>query len=142
MERIPEFIGNNLLLVVLFISILSLLLWNLFGSALSGVKQIMPAEVTRLINRENAQLVDLRATSDYANNHILNSINIPESEMEKRAPELESYKKQPLILYCASGLISSRHARSLAQQGFEQVYSIKGGLPSWTSANLPLTKEV
>ena len=42
---------------------------------------------------------------------------------------------------CASGMESGRVARALAANGFEQVYSLKGGLPSWQNANLPLTKE-
>ncbi len=141
MERLPEFIGNHLFLVSLFVSLLMLLLWNLYGGVLSGVKQIIPAELTRLINRENAVLVDLRATTEFGNSHILNAVNIPDAEIQSRKNELDKHKKQAVIFYCASGSISARVARTLSAQGFEQVYCLKGGLPSWQNANLPLTKE-
>ncbi len=141
MERLPEFIGNHLFLVSLLVSLVILLLWNLYGGTLSGVKQIIPAELTRLVNRENAVLIDLRAASEFAANHILGAINIPESEMSTRKAELDKHKKDALVFYCGSGMISAKVARSLPAQGFEQVYCLKGGLPSWQNANLPLTKE-
>jgi rhodanese-related sulfurtransferase len=141
MERLPEFISNHLFLVSLFVSLLMLLIWNLYGGAMSGVKQVIPAELTRLINRENAVVVDVRLQEDYKNNHILHAINIPGKDFETDKGKLDKYKKQAVVVYCASGVESARIARSLAALGFEQVYSLKGGLPSWQSANLPLTKE-
>ncbi len=141
MERLPEFISNHLFLVSLFISLLMLLVWNLYGGALSGVKQIIPAELTRLINRENAVVVDVRSEDDYKNNHILHAINMPDKDLEANNAKLDKYKKQALIVYCASGADSARVARTLATNGYEQVYCLKGGLPSWQNANLPLTKE-
>jgi len=141
MERIPEFIGNHLFLVSLFISLLMLLIWNLYGGAITGVKQIDPAELTRLINREDAVVVDLRPSAEFENNHIINSLSVPETEIEDRKNELDKYKKQTVIFYCASGSISARVARTLSTNGMEQVYCLKGGLPSWQNANLPLTKE-
>ena len=118
-----------------------LLIWNLYGGALSGVKQIVPAELTRLINHENAIVVDVRPATDYENNHILNALNIPDAELESRKTELDKYLKRPVIFYCGSGAISARMARIFSKQGFEQVFCLKGGLPSWTGANLPLSKE-
>ncbi|MBT7950189.1 MAG: rhodanese-like domain-containing protein [Gammaproteobacteria bacterium] len=141
MERLPEFISNHLFLVSLFISLLMLLIWNLYGGVLSGAKQIIPAELTRLINRESAVVIDVRSEDDYKNNHILHAINMPDKELEANSPKLDKYKKQALIVYCANGADSTRVARTLATNGFEQVYCLKGGLPSWQNANLPLTKE-
>jgi rhodanese-related sulfurtransferase len=141
MERLPEFITNHLFLVSLFISILMLLIWNLYGGALSGAKQIIPAELTRLVNREDAVVVDVRSEDDFKQNHILNALNIPEKELEANKAKLDKYTKQAVVIYCTSGVESARFARALVGQGFEQVYSLKGGLPSWQNANLPLTKE-
>ncbi|MFT5132020.1 MAG: rhodanese-related sulfurtransferase [Gammaproteobacteria bacterium] len=141
MERLPEFISNHLFLVSLFISLLMLFIWNFYGGVLTGVKAIIPAELTRLINREDAIVVDVRSTADFGSNHILNALNIPDAELQSRKSELEKYLKQPLIFYCGSGTISAKVARTLSGQGFEKVYSLKGGLPSWQNANLPLTRE-
>ncbi len=141
MERLPEFISNHLFLVSLLVSLLMLLIWNIYGGALSGVKQITPAEVTRLINHEKAVVVDVRPAADYQSKHILNALNIPNADMEARKAELDKYKKQPVVFYCGSGAISTRVARTFSTQNFEQVFCLKGGLPSWQNANLPLSKK-
>jgi rhodanese-related sulfurtransferase len=66
---------------------------------------------------------------------------MPDKDLEANNAKLDKYKKQALIVYCASGADSARVARTLATNGYEQVYCLKGGLPSWQNANLPLTKE-
>ena len=96
-----------------------LLIWNLYGGALSGVKQIIPAELTRLINRESGVVVDVRSEDDYKNNHILHAINMPNKDLEANNTKLDKYKKQALILYCSSGADSARVARTLATNGYE-----------------------
>ena len=141
MEKLPEFIVNHPVLVTLFIAITLMLFWNLFGSAVSGIKQLSPAEATRMINHENAVLLDVRSTNDYKNGHILNSRNIPEAELSSRQEELEKFKKQAIIICCEHGNISEKAAKILTASGFEMVYSLKGGLGSWRQANLPVTRD-
>jgi rhodanese-related sulfurtransferase len=118
-----------------------LLIWNFYGDVLSGAKQVIPAELTRLINRENAVVVDVRSKEDYEGKHILNAVNMPNKDFEANQAKLDKYKKQAVVVYCASGTESARVARILSTQGFEQIYCLKGGLPSWQNANLPLTKD-
>lgn len=141
MQQLIEFAGNHMILVSLFAAISVMLLWNLFGSAVSGIKQLSPAEVTRLMNRENAILLDVRNANDFKKGHIINSISIPNTELAERQESLEKHKQKVVITYCEHGNLSDKAARSLKASGFEQVYSMKGGVMAWRSANLPLTKE-
>jgi len=140
-EKLPEFIGNHIFLVSLFIAILAILIWNIFGTAVSGIEQITPAEVTRLINRENALVIDVRSQADFSKGHIVNARNIPEGELQSRQKELEKNKSNPMVLCCSSGSISPKSARSLKAMGFEKISVLKGGIYAWQSANLPLTKD-
>jgi len=139
-EKLPEFIGNNLFLVSLFIAVLVMLLWNLYSSALSGIKQLAPMEVTRFMNHEHAIVLDVRKEENYKEAHILNALNVPESDIESRKNELGKYKNKPVITYCETGTISARVAKILQAQGFEQTSCLKGGVAAWRNANLPLTK--
>ncbi len=141
MERLPEFVANHLFLVMLFISILILLTWNIFGSAISGIRQVNPAELTHLMNRQDAVVVDLRSPEDFLGSHILNAINMPDKDVPERKSELDKYKAQPVVLCCATGSSSARIARLLKMEGFEKVFSLAGGITSWRNANLPLTKD-
>ena len=140
MERIPEFVANHLFLFSLLIAILMLLIWNLFGDMLSGIKQMPPEEVTRLINREDAKVVDVRSQSDFEQGHIIDAINISADQLPSQLDKLKKYKEQGIIFCCGSGAISAKEARKLMNEGFEKVYSLKGGIYSWQNANLPLAK--
>jgi len=140
MERLPEFVGNHLFLFSLLVSILMLLIWNLFGDMLSGVKSLLPGEVTQLINREDAKVVDLRAQKEFENGHIIDAINIDASELSGQLDKLKKHKENGIIFCCASGAVSTKEARKLMNEGYEKVYSLKGGILSWQNASLPLTK--
>ena len=140
MERLPEFVGNHLILVTLFIAILSVLIWNLFGTAISGIEQIPPTELTRLMNRESAVVIDIRSQEEFDKGHILNARNIPEAELQSHQKDLEKYKSNPIVACCSGGVSSPKIARSLKAMGFERIYVLRGGIQAWQSANLPLAR--
>ena len=139
MEKLPEFIANHLFLVSLFVAISSLLFWNIFFSAM-GASQIVPAEVTSLINHEDAELLDIRSAKDFEKGHIINAVNIDMATLGDREKELNKYKDKTVVICCAQGQESIRVARNLKTNGFEKLYSLKGGISAWQNANLPLTK--
>jgi rhodanese-related sulfurtransferase len=141
MENIPEFIGNHLFLVTLLIAVICLLIWNIFGDSMSGIRQVSPAELTRLINRENAVVVDIRAAGDFLNGHIIHALNIPEAEIKSRLKELEKHREKTVVVCCNTGTLSSRGVRLLKAEGFDNILALKGGLSAWQNAGLPLTRE-
>ena len=140
MEHFPEFVANHLFLFSLLIAILTLLIWNIFGDTVSGIRQVAPMEATRLINHDNATVIDLRKQDAFKNGHILNAINYPVDSLKEREKNLESYKDKTVILYCNTGTETPRVARMLIQKGFEKIYCLKGGLQAWKNASLPLNR--
>lgn len=140
MERFPEFVANHLFLFSLLIGILMLLLWNLFGDMLSGVKMLLPAEVTRLINHDDAKIVDIRSQTEFEKGHIINAINIGTEQLGEKLDKLKQYQKQGIILCCDNGTVSAKEARKIMNEGLEKIYCLKGGILAWQNANLPLTK--
>lgn len=140
MERLPEFVANHLFLFSLLIAILTLLIWNFYGDMLSGVKMIVPDEVTRLINREDAKVVDIRSQKDFEKGHIIDAINISAEQLGDQLDKLKQYKDKGIIFYCGSGGVAPKEARKLMNEGYQKVYCLKGGILAWQNANLPLTK--
>lgn len=140
MENLPEFIANHLFLCSLFAALLMLLLWNLFGDSMSGNKAITPPQVTQMINRDNAVVIDIRPQEQFNSGHIINALNIPKADFDNPIKKLEKHKKNPVILYCQTGNDSSKVSRLLKQSGFEQVSFLKGGLMAWQNASLPVSK--
>ena len=139
MEKLLEFIANHLFLVSLLVAISSLLLWNIFAGSI-GATQVVPAEVTRLINHENAEVLDLRSAEEFEKGHIINSVNLAAATLEEKQKELEKYKDKTVILCCNQGQESIRIARILKMKGLEKLFCLKGGIAAWRNANLPLTK--
>jgi rhodanese-related sulfurtransferase len=140
MEHFPEFIANHLFLFSLLVALLVLLAWNLFGYSITGVNMVIPMEATSLINHENAVVIDVRSETDFKTGYILNALNFPATDMEKRQDDLKKYSKRTVILYCNNGSESARLCRMLKQQGFDKLNCLKGGVYAWRNANLPLSR--
>ena len=140
MERIPEFVSNHLFLVSLFVALLVMLLWNLFGASLTGVQEIDATDATLLINKEGGVVVDVRAVDEFAAGHIINALNLPLPELDTRRGELDKYKDKPVITVCGSGPVAGRAVRVLRGAGFTRAYALRGGITAWQGANLPLTR--
>ncbi len=141
MQEYYQFIGNHPYLFIGLGIILVLLFFNLFGAKLSGYQSASPADATMLINREDAVFVDVRTDAEFRDGHIVNAINIPQSNLPNRINELEKYKNKPIILGCKSGNRSGAACSLLKKQGFEHVYNLSGGILAWQNANLPTTRK-
>lgn len=73
----------------------------------------------------NIQLVDVREPAEHAAGNI-GGINIPLSHLEEAFRLLQP--DRPVIVYCASGVRSSRFAGELTKHGFNNVASLRDGV--------------
>lgn len=138
-HQLIEFTSNHLLLVLALVAILLMLIVSEAQQRLSRVKDVSPGEATRLLNHEQAVLIDMRADKDYREGHILNAVNVPESNGEIPAA-LDKHRERPVIVYCQRGQRSKALCNRLSKQGFASVYNLQGGVLAWQKAELPLTK--
>lgn len=133
-----EFINQNILLVsIIVISGLGLL-WPMIKGA--AANELTPAAATQLINREDAQILDVREVDEFANGHLPNAKNIPLSKLSDRVSEIEKFKDQPLIVCCASGMRSAKGCGQLGKLGFSRAFNLAGGMDAWVSAGYPVKK--
>ena len=140
-DRLPEFFQNNPLLCMAFLAILGGLAWTFLQGSARGVRKVSPSDVTRLINHEDAIVLDVRSDGEFRQGHIVNALNIPDSQLGDRIDKLNKYRSRPIIATCRTGQISAKAGGKLAAHGFEKVYSLSGGILAWESASLPLTKK-
>lgn len=140
MGQLIEFVGNHLFLFFALLAVSGALLWNTLQTQASGVSALNSFEVTKLINREDAVLVDVREENEFTQGHILNSINMPLSGLSDKISRLEKHREQPIVAICLSGQRSAQACKKLKNQGFEKVYNLSGGIMAWQTANLPLTR--
>ena len=74
----------------------------------------------------SSYLIDVRPEISYKTNTIPNAINLPINEIRNRIDEIPKDKK--VILFCNTGYTSYCASRILIQKGFNNVYSLMGGL--------------
>jgi rhodanese-related sulfurtransferase len=140
LHRLPEFAGNHMFLVMLFVVLLITLIGNEAARLFRGYRELTPAALTRLINRDNPLLVDLSAAADFEKAHIPGARNVLMSQFDPENKELGGVKDRPVAVYCKTGNTSAQAAARLVKSGFQQVFWLGGGLASWREANLPLAK--
>ena len=138
-QQLIEFAGTHRLLVLALFAIVVMLIVSEIQQRLSRVKEVSPAEATRLLNHENATMIDMRTDKDYREGHIVNAVNVPTGNADIPAT-LNKYRERPVIVYCQRGQRSIAFCNKLSKQGFTSVYNLKGGVLAWQKAELPLTK--
>jgi len=140
MQQLPTFIANHWELFLALVIIIGLLFGSGLTGRLRGVRRVTPAAAIQLINHEQAKVLDVREANEYTEGHILNSIHIPLTTLEKRVGELEKYRKYPIIVSCRSGSRSENACSSLKKHGYEMVFNLGGGILAWKNANFPVNK--
>jgi rhodanese-related sulfurtransferase len=135
-----SFVQNNWLLILVLLLSGAMLVWPLIQRRISPMQEVGNADATRLINREDALLLDVRETQEYEGGRLLNAMHIPLSQLESRAGELAKFVQRPVITYCMSGNRSRGAGKALARAGFTKVYSLHGGYRAWKDAGLPVEK--
>ncbi len=135
-----KFISDNILLVAVAAVSGGMLLWPALRRGAGGGPAVSTLEATLLMNQKGALVLDVREAPEYEKGHVLGSRNIPFGEIEARAGDFEKYRTKPVVIVCEAGNRSGRAVGALRKHGFEQVYSLAGGIAAWQQAGLPLEK--
>lgn len=80
-------------------------------------------------NNNKVVLLDVRSVQEYNEGHLNGAINIPLSELNSNANNLLNYD-DIIIAYCQMGSRSKKAASILNKMGYNNVYTLEGGLDS------------
>lgn len=140
MEDFINFLFDQWPLSLALAFILILIGRSFLEPILSGVKNVKAQDAVRLMNDDNTLVLDVRLEKEYKEGHILDAVHIPVGALASRIRELDSYQGNKVIIYCHTGMRSKQAGGILKKHGFEELYSIDGGIGSWSAANLPINK--
>ena len=140
MDRLLEFAQQNLMLSLALAGITLALVVTEVMRLFRGFKGVSPAQLTDLINRQNALVVDLRGQGDFEKGHIIGSRHLLPSQVDPEGKLLAKAKESPVVVVCAVGVTASGVAQKLVKAGFKKVSVLDGGIGAWTAASLPLAK--
>ena len=140
LHKLPEFIGNHVALSALFAVLLVALIATHISTLFSKIKELSPAGLTVLINRETPLLIDISPRDNFEKAHIPGSRHVAMSQFDPENKKLTAAKALPVVLVCKTGQTAGDAAKRLKKAGFEQVYVLDGGIGGWQQAELPLAK--
>ncbi len=132
-----KFITENLFLIAVAFVSGAMLLWPLVSRRMAGATLGYHA-ATRMINDQDAVVLDVRSNSEFSAGHLPQARNIPVEDLDKRAGELPAGK--PVIIYCQTSARAGKAAATLRALGREPVYVLDGGLQGWQQSGLPVVK--
>ncbi|WP_202843638.1 rhodanese-like domain-containing protein [Luteimonas saliphila] len=139
-QELLAFAGRQQMLSLIFVGLTGGIILNEIFGLLRPFKAVRPAEVTALVNRDNALVVDLRPIADFDKGHIPGSKNVQMSQFDPENKKLAAAKALPVVLVCKTGYTAGDAAKRLKKAGFEKVYILEGGIGGWQQADLPLAK--
>ena len=140
MDRLLEFAQDNLFLSIALAGLTLALVVTEVMRLFRGFKGVTPNQLTELINRENALVIDLRGLGEFEKGHIIGARHLMPSQVDPESKLLAKAKESPVVLVCAAGLTASGTAQKLVKAGFKRVSVLDGGVGAWTAAGLPLAK--
>ena len=139
-EELLAFASRHPYLSLALVGITLALIYNEVAQLFRGYKSLRPAELTTLINRDNALVIDLSPSGDFEKGHIAGSRSVALAQFDPESKLLAKAKALPVVVTCRTGQGSTSAAKRLKKAGFEHVYWLEGGVQGWQQAGLPLVK--
>ena len=95
-------------------------------------------EFEKKAQEPNVKLVDVRTAEEYISGYIKGAINI-DFYAKDFAQQIQTLEKSKTILvYCLGGSRSSKALDIFHKNGFQNVYSLKGGIMKWRLEDKPV----
>jgi rhodanese-related sulfurtransferase len=84
-------------------------------------------------------VIDVREAKDFdgETGHVPGAINLPLGELPARLAELDTWRKDGVVLICRTQVRSGQAARLLAKQGFSGLRVVRGGILAWRELGYP-----
>ena len=141
LQKLPEFIHNHIALVAGFVVVLIALIVMEVASLFRKYKELSPAGLTLLINRESPLMIDLSAYADFEKVHVPGAKHVAMSQFDPESKELANARELPVVVMDKDGRGASiKAAQRLVKAGFTKVSVLGGGVAAWQQAQLPVAK--
>lgn len=96
--------------------------------------EVTPRDVQASLESGDIVLIDCRRPDEYERARIEGCHLVPMEELPTRMEDLEDFRDQSIVIYCHHGIRSLRVAAVLRHSGFDEVYSMAGGIDLWSQA--------
>jgi molybdopterin/thiamine biosynthesis adenylyltransferase/rhodanese-related sulfurtransferase len=110
---------------------------ELLAATKAEIRETDPADAEAAVRDRGAVVLDVREPDEHSQGAIVGAVHIPrgnlESNIENRVPNHDT----PIVVQCATGVRSAFAAKTLAELGYTDVVSLKGGFNRWKDEGRP-----
>jgi glyoxylase-like metal-dependent hydrolase (beta-lactamase superfamily II)/rhodanese-related sulfurtransferase len=99
--------------------------WDNAGNELDYIDSISAFELSEIMHRAPVNILDVRRFAEYANEHVLNAVNMPLDQVNEDMSHINPGKIW--YVYCAGGYRSMIFISILRARGFRNLIDIAGG---------------
>lgn len=93
-------------------------------------KHISVSDTCEWLEKPDVVIADIRDPNSFQAGHIPGAVHLSNANLAEFM--LHREYDQPIVVVCYHGVSSQGAAGYLAEQGFENVYSMDGGFAAWT----------
>ena len=97
-------------------------------------------EARKVIQTFSPLILDVRTPREFQGGHLENVRLIPVQQLQARADELDPYKDEPILIYCATGNRSTVASKILIDRGFTRIFNLRYGIVDWVRKQHPVVK--
>lgn len=124
----------------ILVSILLVLIYVFaFTERAKGGKPIAASELVRMMNSDEAVLLDIRNSNEFQDGHVHGAVNIPYNKLASRLAELDKHRDKVLVVADKLGQHAGAAGKTLSKEGYN-VRRLSGGMSEWQGQNLPTVK--
>lgn len=102
-----------------------------------NVKEIDASQLAQWVGDDSHKMrvIDVRGMEEIAMGTVPKAEALPLHTLPAKVHELD--KAEKLIMICRSGARSAQACMFLQQQGFSNVYNLRGGMMGWVQSGFP-----
>jgi hydroxyacylglutathione hydrolase len=108
------------------------------GGRLETVRRVSLEETKKLIS-ENAQVVDLRGSTEYKSGHIVGAEHVFIGTLPDHLDRIERNRK--VVIHCQGGDRATIGYSILAAKGFHNIYNYSPGMNEWVNHGNPVVSQ-
>ncbi len=91
--------------------------------ALKRLRQVPAAKARELLSN-NALVIDVRSSDEFATDHVKGAVNLPLEQIQRRIGSIEPDHSRPILVHCLSGTRSAMACRILRGLGYSDVHNL------------------
>ncbi|OGS94053.1 MAG: sulfurtransferase [Gallionellales bacterium RIFCSPLOWO2_02_FULL_57_47] len=101
------------------------------------IKEIDASELAKWVNdaTHDLRVIDVRQMQEIAMGTVPRAEPLPLHTLPAKVHELS--REEKMVMVCRSGARSAQACMFLQQQGFSNVYNLRGGMMGWVQSGFP-----